>query len=270
MNALALAKTNNTTHPPFFFLIIQSVTAIRLLSNQFFFYLMSRWSLEKQTKVRKISLSPWEKKKVILCWQNISIRPAWNQGPGAPGKCTVLHCILDTQQSHGGCELMPMWRFYWKGGGERKKSQRNPPLKEERYHMAVRARYTVSNFVHTLLLKHTHTFTVPIPPRFVSCAGLSLPSVSSCCCCSFLLSWENRGFFSLVSVFYRKYISASRYFALVPSVIPVRPAGTPPLQPQLQELRRKKTKNNKKNTIQLSLSSNTSPLLLSCYTVFSL
>lgn len=108
--------------------------------------------------------------------------------------------------------------------------------------MAVRARYTVSNFVHTLLLKHTHTFTVPIPPRFVSRAGLSLPSVSSCCCCSFLLSWENRGFFSLVSVFYRKYISASRYLVLVPSVIPVRPAGTPPLQPQLQELRQKQQK----------------------------
>lgn len=115
------------------------------------------------------------------------------------------------------------------GGEKKKKSQRNLPQKEERYHMAVRARYTVSNFVHTLLLKHTHTFTVPIPPRFVSCAGLSLPSVSSCCCCSFLLSWENRGFFSLVSVFYRKYVSASRCLVLVPSVIPVRPAGTPPL-----------------------------------------
>lgn len=167
---------------------------------------------------------------------------------------------------------MPMWRFYWKGG-RRRVGQRNPPQKEERYHMAVRARYTVSNFVHTLLLKHTHTFTVPIPPRFVSCAGLSLPSVSSCCCCSFLLSWKNRGFFSLVSVFYRKYVSALHYLVLVPSIISVRPAGKPPPPPlptTITRIRREKNHQNKKNPIQLSLSSNTSPLLLSCYTVFSL
>lgn len=119
--------------------------------------------------------------------------------------------------------------------------------------MAVRARYTVSNFVHTLPLKHTHTFTVPIPPRFVSCAGLSLPSVSSCCCCSFLLSWENRGFFSLVSVFYRKYISASRYLVRVPSVIPVRPAGTPPSNHNYKNYEEKNKKTKKKQSNCLCL-----------------
>lgn len=54
---------------------------------------------------------PWS--SLMICMSNWYFAgrrsvPAWNWGPWARGKCTVLHCILDTHQSHGSCEPMPM------------------------------------------------------------------------------------------------------------------------------------------------------------------
>lgn len=57
--------------------------------------------------------------------------------------------------------------------------------KGKRYHMAVRVWYTVSDFVHMLLL-NIHT----CPPESCCFGRLSLPSFSSCYLCSFLLVWK--------------------------------------------------------------------------------